>query len=68
MCFYLIRNYDGTSYELLFELNELNHVLPIPDDHSRVILIEEHESSTDYINANYVKVIGFYNNVSGWIC
>ena len=66
MCFYLIRNNDGTSYELLFELNELNQVSPIPDDHSRVILTEEHES-TDYINANYVKVtyISFYNYVSG---
>ena len=67
MCFYRIRHNDGTSNELVFELNQLNHVLPIPDDHSRVILIEEHES-TDYINANYVKVISFNNNVFGCIC
>ena len=64
MCFYRIRYNNDTSNGFLFELNQLNHVLPIPDDHSRVILIEEHES-TDYINANYVKVISFYNDVSG---
>ena len=64
MCFYRIRYNNDTSNGFLFELNQLKHVLPIPDDHSRVILIEEHES-TDYINANYVKVISFYNDVSG---
>ena len=59
--YYRIRHSNDTGNGL-FKKMQHNHIQTFTDDHSRVILKEEHES-TDYINANYVKVNNCNNNM-----